>query len=268
VAQTTKAPCVLGIVDAAMLAARRWPEGLWECGGVELRADGLPPAAIAAAVADFDAERSRRGFPGPVLFTLRLRRDGGAWDDAAATDRDAVWESLPPGACDWADLEIEEFGRVAPAALDSLRSSGVRILLSHHAFAPEEAAARDDLLGAMSAFRPDGVKFAAMPQGRRDAESLLALARRVAAEFPDSCVLGMGGHGALTRLVSPLLGCPFTYGYIGDTSAAPGQFPVAVMRAFFARAAAEGTPGAAATEAEWLDWAGALLAKVDHVPRG
>jgi 3-dehydroquinate dehydratase type I len=268
VAQTTKAlpnPCILGVVDATMLARREWPAALWTCGGVELRADGMPPEAIADAVSDFDTERVRRGFKGPVLLTLRLRRDGGAWEDAAAATRNAVWESLPPGTCDWVDLEVEEAARIAdsaPEALDSLRSSGVKILLSHHAFAPEEPAVWDALLVAMRAFRPDGVKFAVAVQDDAHAEALLDFARRVAPEFPDSCVFGMGAPGSGTRLASPLLGCPYTYGYLGKEPGAPGQLPAASMRAFFADVAADASrPGLGTPSAEWLAWASAAWAR-------
>lgn len=249
-----------------MLASRRWPSALWECGGIELRADGLAPDAVAGAVSDFDNEKGRRGFAGPVFFTLRLRRDGGAWADEAAADRNAVWESLPPGTCDWVDLEVEEIGeivRVAPETLDSLQSSGVKILLSHHAFDHETAAAWEARLASMRAFKPDGVKFAAMVRDRAHAEELLEFARGVAAEFPASCVLGMGPAGSLTRLISPLLGCPFTYGFTGDGAVAPGQLPAAGMRAFFA-VAAQGHPDPAAPAAEWLDWAAAAWTRVEN----
>lgn len=268
-AQITKAPfppCVLGVLSADGLSSRRYPASLWECDGVELRADGMPADAIAAAVADFDAERDRRGFAGPVAFTLRLRRDGGAWDDAAAAEREAVWESLPPGTCDWVDVEIEEIPRLAPSVLETLRSSGAGVLLSHHAFDHEDPPAWDVLLENMRAFRPDGVKFAVAVRDRPHAEDLMRLARRVAAEFSIGSVLGMGAAGSMTRLVGPLLGCPFAYGYLGETPAAPGQLSATAMRAFFAAAAEEGNlPDADARESEWLDWAEGLWPRVSRV---
>lgn len=262
VAQTTKAPpkpCILGIVTAEMLLQRRYPDALWRCGGVELRADGVPPDRIAGAVSDFDNEKGRRGFTGPVFFTLRLERDGGAWADAVAYERNAVWESLPPGTFDWADLEVEELGRIAPETLDSLRSSGVKILLSHHAFAPEEPSAWEAHLETMRAFRPEGVKFAVTPNAGQ-VPALLEFARRIGAEFPDSCVLGMGAYGTVTRLVAPLLGCPFTYGFLGQGPVAPGQISVGDMNAFFERASGSGTarPAQDAPVERWIDWADAL----------
>jgi len=266
--QTTKAPpaplkpCILGIVTAGMLAKRQYPAALWTCGGVELRADGpdvLPTDAIAGAVADFDEEKGRRGFTGPVIFTLRLQRDGGAWPDAQAPARNAVWTSLPPGTCTWVDLEIEQVDGVAVEALDSLRSSGVKILLSHHAFGPEEASVWEKHLHAMRALKPDGVKFAVSP-GSDQIPALLGFARRVGAEYPESCVLGMGAEASVTRVLSPLLGCPFTYGYLGEGAVAPGQLSVPVMREFFARAATDApTPDLNAPASQWIAWAEARL---------
>ena len=239
-----------------MLAARRYPATLWSCGGVELRADGVPPEAVAAVVADFDAEKSRRGFAGPVIFTLRLRRDGGAWPDAESAARNAVWESLPPGTCDWVDLEVEERDRIAPETLDSLRSSGVKILLSHHAFEPETPETWAGHLEAMRAFGPDGVKFA-VSLTTDQVPRLLEFARQVGSEYADSCVLGMGAAGMNTRLLSPLLGCPFTYGYLGEGPVAPGQLDVGSMKTFFDHAARPDAdrPLVDAPAAVWIAWA-------------
>lgn len=266
--QTTKAPpnpCVLGVVTAEMLRAGRYPDALWRCGGVELRADGVPVDGIAGAVADFDAEKSRRGFTGPVIFTLRLRRDGGAWDDDKTAERNAVWESLPPGTCDWVDLEVEEIASVSATALDSLRSSGVKILLSHHAFAQEPREKWERLLDEMALNKPDGVKFAIALGSNRDdkirALALLAFARRVASLYPISAVFGMGEEGRPTRVVGPLLGCPWTYGFLDHVPQAPGQLSADRMREFFARAP-ESFPGTGASDAELLDWSDSLLERI------
>jgi 3-dehydroquinate dehydratase type I len=225
---------------------------------VELRADGLPPDEIAGFVADFDNEKNRRGFKGPVIFTLRLRRDGGAWDDQTAAARNAVWESLPPGTCDWVDLEIEEIqkvGQIAPETLDSLRSSGVKILVSHHAFEGESSDVWETTYTSMKAFNPDGVKFAVHVTSDQ-VPALLEFSRRVGAGFPDSCVLGMGVAGMNTRLLSPLFGCPFTYGYLGNGPVAPGQMDVESMKAFFERASRPeaGCPAPDAPVVAWIDW--------------
>ncbi len=248
-----------------MLAHNRYPDALWRCGGVELRADGLEPGLIPDAVRAFHDEKTRRGFTGPVVFTVRLQRDGGAWPDAGAASRNALWTSLPPHTCDWVDLEIEEVsrpGRIPPPTFTAVRAAGAKILLSHHAFAYEEASSWEAMLADMRTFTPDGVKFAVMPDAAQ-VPVLLDFARRVATEFDGSCVLGMGAGGAVTRVLGPLLGCPLTYAFLGEGAVAPGQLSVAVMTAFFERAAADGDrPVVDAAPAEWIAWAEALLRKV------
>jgi 3-dehydroquinate dehydratase-1 len=269
-------PRILGIVTAEMLLARRYPEPLWACGGVELRVDGTPPEEIAGVLKDFTREKKLRSFDGPVVFTARLRRDGGFWENAAAAEREALWAALPPGSCDFVDLEIEEIHRIQPATRESLRRAGIGVLLSHHAFTPPPAAhaafdayrAWEGLLDSMRRYHPAGVKFAVAldegPRGRSQAEALLRLARRVAGEYSISCVLGMGRQGSLTRLVAPLMGCPLTYGFMGAAPLAPGQMPAEAMHRFFQRSAAEGLPSDRATESEWLDWAAELWSRVGN----
>ncbi len=245
-----------------MLAARRYPENLWVCDGVEIRADGLPPAEVLPAVEAFAAEKKRRGFKGPVVFTLRLRRDGGAWEDARSSERGSLWLALsehPDRLCDIVDVEIEEAASLTPAIWNALRAKKFQVLLSHHAFASEDSAHWDRQLKAMETFRPDGVKFAVTPENTGQVESLLRFARKVAEQFPLSCVIGMGEAARATRLVSPLLGCPITYAFLEDGPVAPGQLSVEALRACFART--EGRPAHGAAEKEWMDWAEDALQK-------
>lgn len=248
-----------------MLARNEYPDTLWQCGGVELRADGLAPRDIPGAVQAFHDEKTRHGFAGPVVFTLRLQRDGGAWPDAGAASRNTLWTSLPPRTCDWVDLEIEEItrpGRIPPPTLEALRASGTRILLSHHAFGPEEPSSWEAMRDDMRTFAPDGVKFAVMP-GAAQVPALVEFARAVAAEFEWCCVLGMGAEGAVTRVLGPLRGCPLTYGFLGEGAVAPGQLSVGTMKAFFERAAtAADRPADEAPAPVWIAWAEALLQQV------
>ena len=264
-----------------MLASRHYPDELWTCGGVELRADGVPVPDVLPILRDFTAEKNRQAFDGPVVFTLRLDRDGGAWEESAAKGREPIWQALPAGSCDFADIEVEEIANISPGTLDALRRAGIGILLSHHAFSPppREApalqgassafAAWNRLLDKMHAYHPAGVKIAVALEAdkrseRAQAEALLRLARRVAGEYSIGAVLGMGEEGRLTRLVSPLLGCPLTYGYLSGGPLAPGQLSAQEMRRFFQRARAEGLPPDSTSESAWLDWAAELWSRVDH----
>ena len=53
-------PRILGIVTADMLLSRLYPEDLWNCGGVEVRADGVPYAEILPMLRDFTRSTSTK----------------------------------------------------------------------------------------------------------------------------------------------------------------------------------------------------------------
>jgi hypothetical protein len=77
----------------------------------------------------------------------------------------------------------------------------------------------------------------------------------------------MGVAGMNTRLISPLLGCPFTYGYLGEGPVAPGQWHAEGMKTFFERAAVDADrPERDAPVQRWIEWAADLRARVDHAP--
>ena len=261
-------PLILGIVTARMLAARRYPPTAWECGGVELRADGLPGKDVIPALASFAAEKARRNFTGPIIFTLRLRRDGGVWEDGRSREREPLWRALAVRSrqsaplCDLLDIEIEEAGFLSPEVRGELWGSGVKVMLSHHDFVPNGIAIWEKNLAAMRDFHPHAVKFAVTPGSAGEVALLLWFARRVSDEFPLSCAMGMGEMGRGTRVVSPLLGCPITYAFLEDGPVAPGQLALPVLRACLAQA--EGRPALEAPDEQWMDWARRAIREHHH----
>jgi len=268
VSQGTKtpfSPLIFGVVTAPMLAARRVPAQAWECDGLELRADGLPAEEVVSAAEAFAAESLSRGFRGLTIFTLRLRRDGGAWEDERARGRESVWLALARRAeplCDFIDLEIEEISALSPAVVEALRIGKWKLLLSHHAFSPEDSSAWERILGAMRGRNPEAVKFAVAIPDARSTEALLRFSRRVAREFPVSCVIGMGEAGRCTRVLSPLLGCPITYAFLGEGPVAPGQLSMDALRSVFASAGAGEI--ALRSEMEGMEWAERRLQELSH----
>lgn len=239
-----------------MLRERRHPEKLWECGGIELRADGLSFDEVLPAVRAFADEKKRRGFAGPVVFTLRLRRDGGDWEDARAAQREPLWVELagePAPLCDLVDVEIEEIASLDEETRQALFEGNGKTLLSHHAFVPESVSIWERHLAAMSTVHPAAVKFAVTPENSGETTSLLRFARDVAEKFSLSCVIGMGEAGQATRVVSPLLGCPITYAFLEDGPVAPGQLSLEVLQACFARTGDR--PAQDAAEGDWIHWA-------------
>jgi 3-dehydroquinate dehydratase-1 len=200
-----------------------------------------------------------------IVFTLRLQRDGGAWNDERAGERESLWRELArqPEIPDFLDVEIEAPG-ISRSLREEVRGRGLRILLSHHAVASESPESWEAALAAMRPLHPDAVKFAVTVEDRADATALLRFARRVAAEFPLSCVLGMGDAGRATRVAGPLLGCPLAYAFLetGSGPVAPGQLSADALRACFQ--AAPDRPDIDAAETAWMAWAEARLGALDH----
>jgi 3-dehydroquinate dehydratase type I len=249
-------PRIIGVLTASNLRDEDAWRALADCDMAEFRADtwlaaGREPGRILSdplslvlslirPLAEARGEaRGRLGRDLPFLLTLRLVRDGGHWPDEEADRRRALWRALSgpagKGLCDWVDLELEEAGR-APADLrEALASAGMRILISHHDF--QRCPSLDELHRMrleMQAFAPDGVKFAVTCRDRAEVLRLVAFAREVAAATPWSGVFSMGEPGRPTRLLGPLLGCPFTYGHLSGQAVAPGLIGASRLKSLLA----------------------------------
>jgi len=66
-----------------------------------------------------------------------------------------------------------------------------------------------------------------MVNSTQDIAILSALTFKASQDAP-VCVIGMGRHGASTRLSLPALGSALAYGYL-DKPSAPGQFPCSLL---------------------------------------
>jgi 3-dehydroquinate dehydratase-1 len=280
VGESTKNPFgarIIGIVTAS----NRMDPGIWdalaECGLAEFRADGFAPGSIAAEARGFREECVRRfGRSLETILTIRLGRDGGAWPDAEAGRRVPIWEALlreTPPACDWLDVEAEEIGALPAGLRAALQAGPVKLLVSHHDFqaCPPRPELRR-LIGGMAAYRPQGMKVAVTCRSREELIGLLGTARDMAAATDDGCVLSMGGLGRSSRVLAPLLGCPYTYGYLTGGAVAPGQLSARGLAAFFRGLPADAGKGArgampalgpdAEPTGEWVDWAEARITGV------
>ena len=134
----------------------------------------------------------------------------------------------------------------------AIEARGIKVLVSHHDFRgthPLPELRR--MLAGMSKAHPAGVKFALSCASRAELVELLAFAREVAAGRPQGGVFSMGGVGRSSRVLAPLLGCPFTYGYLTGGPVAPGQLSAAELAAFFAGAPFPPTDD----PANLIDWA-------------
>ena len=209
------------------------PPELGLCDLLELRFDlfrGAKPGELVS--------RARAAFPGkPLLFTVRLERDGGAWPDGDAGARFPLFaEALEAGA-DWADAELDEPGlvrRLRPV----LARTGSKLLVSNHLWsAPESAEACEALWRSALRLEGDGVKLVWKMDDRKAEGILTEFLLRHGNDPRLVACFAMGEGGRLSRLYGPLMGAPWTYGFCGSGAPAPGQWKIAEMRDCFAKIA-------------------------------
>jgi 3-dehydroquinate dehydratase type I len=251
-------PRIIGIVTARNLHDSEAIAALDDCSHAELRADGMEPSQIPAILEDLRAEIGRRrgGRGIDMILTLRLQRDGGAWEDAMADEREKVWLAvLERGRFSgWIDIEAEEWPRLSPQLRGALETGTCRVLLSRHDFQACPPIA--DLRGQLDHVKGrvvSGFKAAVTCKSRGELLDLLAFAREAAAATPNASVFSMGEAGRTSRVLAPLLGCPFTYGFLTGSAVAPGQLSARAMKDFY-----RGLPERDWSERpleELLDWA-------------
>jgi 3-dehydroquinate dehydratase/shikimate dehydrogenase len=201
VATLTAAPSAPSPTEAAELAAATW---------LEVRADLAP---------DLDAAELRRRFPGkPLLFTLRSRAEGGAFEGTAERRRRRILDAAP--GFDLIDLEAER--DLAPEILAAIAPE--RRIVSWHGPATDAGglAARFARMAAVPARL-----YKLVPAAAQAGDELAPLLFLHSLRRGDVAAFASGAAGAWTRLIAPRLGAPVVYGAVGRTAGAPGQIPLA-----------------------------------------
>jgi len=164
----------------------------------------------------------------PFIATNRPLREMGSFEGPEDLRLQLLSEAARAGA-DWIDLEYE----VARDRITTFRKHDAKILVSWHNWSetPPRLVLRSRLEN-MCKTEADALKI--VTTARTDEDNmrvleLIALARR---EYDiDLIAFCMGPLGKWSRLVSVLLGSPWTYAQIpGQAVAAPGQFTVAQVR--------------------------------------
>lgn len=189
------------------------------CDVLELRADSLPEDIAPEAVLALPR-------PKPILLTTRHADEGGM-RSMSNDARIALAMNLLPlaSAMDWEIAHLETSGPLLEAA----RKQGCIIIASAHDFAKTptleylcEQADKAIALGA------DVVKFAFRLHTMQD---MLVGTELLARYQHPMAVMGMGPLGATSRLIYSQHGSVLTYGYLGNTPTAPGQWSAALCKA-------------------------------------
>jgi 3-dehydroquinate dehydratase-1 len=213
---------IMGSVDSAALKSAVAAGAR----GVELRADTLTGLTTESMVKAAQRLRGLKVLKNiPIILTIRSRKEGGE-HDLSDTDRKELFGLLAPFA-DIVDIELSS--KILGAVVKTARSHGAQVIISYHNFKTTPSAARlNEIIAKARAKGANIVKIATTARGAKDLKTLT----RLLLENKDLIVIAMGTYGAGSRLFFPLLGSMTTYGSITKSSA-PGQMPVAEIRAQF-----------------------------------
>jgi 3-dehydroquinate dehydratase I len=194
---------------------------------IEWRADYFRDAT-AAALTHAAAVLRKLADEVAIIFTLRIKREGGAQEFSQDVRRDLIAAVLRTGTVDIVDLELANERAFLDALMPLAKERGTRVLLAMHNF--EETPANDVLLGYIRAIRAldaDIAKLAVMPRTADDVLRVLqvtAAARREWPELPLS-TMAMGALGSITRVAGFLYGSDMAFA-VGKEASAPGQIPI------------------------------------------
>lgn len=169
----------------------------------------------------------------PVIFTLRVKSEGGARlidQDLRSSCIDAVLRSRQ---VDTVDLELNNGPEFLKPLIETAHKHTVPVILSFHDF--EKTDGYHDLLGTIRALVRGGAdiaKIACMPQTSQDTLRMLQVTYAARQEFPDVplCTMSMGKLGSITRTAGFLFGSDMAFA-VGQEVSAPGQIPLADARA-------------------------------------
>ncbi|MBA3721651.1 MAG: 3-phosphoshikimate 1-carboxyvinyltransferase [Parachlamydiaceae bacterium] len=161
-----------------------------------------------------------------MIFCLRKKSQGGVYH-GSETERISVISSLLLLKPHFIDIEADVPIEIIKKLQDS--SQGTKWIVSWHDFesTPEHLEAIYRHIKTISA---DYYKIATHAQSTYDALRMLCFAKTINSTKSILCALCMGQEGESTRILSPLVGCPFMYAALDDgLESAPGQIPIRTL---------------------------------------
>lgn len=207
-------PCVIGTVtDWDTWLDSTSATSIVPCFALELRVDALP-AKISAH--DIQSRQCRK----PVLLTIRHHDEGGhrQMDEQARIALMSELMSMST-AIDW---EVRHLAG-AERLLEQARNSGVKIIASWHDF--DKTPSLAELQAQEDYARTKGVDMVKFAFRLNTLEDMMVGAQLIREAKGPIAVMGMGPLGPTSRMLYSQLGSALIYGYLGDTPAAPGQWP-------------------------------------------
>lgn len=190
-------------------------EELADVAWLEVRAD---------LVGDLPPEPLRARFGGKLLYTLRSRSEGGAWEGSAERRKRRLLDAAE--RFDLIDLEASR--DLAPDLLKAIPPQ--KRVISWHGPAA-------NLGGLQAVFEKmsaaDALLYKLVPTASHSGEEIPPLLLLDSLKRRDVAAFAAGPVGAWTRLVAPRLGAPVIYGALGEIPGAPGQISLRRLREDF-----------------------------------
>ena len=198
---------------------------------IEWRADyfhDLSPVALAAAARELRAAIGEEA----VIFTLRVKSEGGAQYLPQPERRASIEAVLRSGCVDLVDLELASEPEFLAPLLAAAKDSGVTVILAFHDF--QATPSNEELLAKVEAMRlagADVAKLAVMPRAADDVFRVFQVTAEARRRYPalPLAIMSMGALGSITRVANFLYGSDMAFA-VGKAASAPGQIPIADAR--------------------------------------
>ncbi|MHA1608345.1 MAG: type I 3-dehydroquinate dehydratase [Candidatus Freyarchaeota archaeon] len=163
----------------------------------------------------------------PVIVTVRRRGEGGVFPFSEG-ERVKLIEKCVLSGPDFVDVEASTDPALLGRLVSLCKEVGVTLILSYHDFEATPTwsflARKVDILFSLGC---DVAKIVTL--ARRITDNLLLLKLASTKRRGRTVSFCMGRLGAVSRILCPLFGSPFTYASLDDP-VAPGQISVDVMR--------------------------------------
>ena len=195
------------------------PIGIADCHLVELRLDAL---GSGQEIRQF-AEKQRASHP--LLLTARHPDEGGLNDLSCPQRAGMLTDFLPLGSL--LDLELRSLPEMS-ALWEEAKDRGLIRIASWHDF--ERCPSRSELQETIAAMAAAGASVAKCAFLLDCPADLQRIAEALENPPLPLALMGMGPLGPSSRLLAASLGSVLNYGYLGEESTAPGQWPAPLLR--------------------------------------
>lgn len=163
----------------------------------------------------------------PTMATIRSAAEGGKWSGSDQERLQLIADVLP--LVDSVDIESSSLSIVGDV-VSGAKARGKTVILSHHDFSSTPSL--NDLERIHATARNLGADIVKIAVFCNEVEDVRTLARFTLDHARDNIIMiGMGPHGACTRVLFPILGSLLTYTFLGEPTA-PGQIGLADLQRF------------------------------------